>query len=173
MKEEVPLNKAHRLINHGPVALVASQVKDGPPNVLAVAWISPFCSNPPMAGISIAKTHHSHQLIRESREFTINVPPGSLIDSVFTAGKLSGKMALSIGYVLDNPGRHTCYNRKRCDIVDNDRTCCHYRPFANIHSSQHNRSRANPGTTPNANRLTRYCTLTINTKNPIIVRTGQ
>ena len=91
MKNDIPLSKAHRLINHGPVVLVTSQIENGTPNVLAVAWSSPFCQNPPLAGVSIAKTHFSHQLIVESREFTMNVPPSNLIHSVFTVGKISGK----------------------------------------------------------------------------------
>jgi flavin reductase (DIM6/NTAB) family NADH-FMN oxidoreductase RutF len=79
------------MINHGPVVLVTSQSKEHAPNVLAVAWVTPLSQNPPLAGVSIAKTHHSHVLIQESREFVINVPFPKLINSVFTAGRISGR----------------------------------------------------------------------------------
>jgi flavin reductase (DIM6/NTAB) family NADH-FMN oxidoreductase RutF len=91
MKKDVSLSKAHRLINHGPVTLVTSQIKNGSPNVLAVAWNSPLSQNPPLVGISIASAHFSHQLIVESHEFTINIPSTDLIHSVYTVGKMSGK----------------------------------------------------------------------------------
>lgn len=91
MKKDIPLSKAHRLINHGSVVLVTSQIEKGIPNVLAVAWNSPLSQNPPLAGISIAKTHFSHQLIVDSHEFTINVPHSNRINSVFTVGRLSGR----------------------------------------------------------------------------------
>ncbi len=93
MKKEIPLSSAHRIINHGPVVLVTSQSKDYAPNVLAVAWVTPLSQNPPFAGISIAKSHHSHGLIEESSEFVINVPSVDLIRHVYTVGRISGKEA--------------------------------------------------------------------------------
>ncbi len=91
MKKEIPLPSAHRIINHGPVVLVTSQSKDHAPNVLAVAWVTPLSQNPPLAGVSIAKSHHSHALINESQEFVINVPSADLIRHVYTIGRISGR----------------------------------------------------------------------------------
>jgi flavin reductase (DIM6/NTAB) family NADH-FMN oxidoreductase RutF len=91
LKKDIPLSSAHRIINHGPVVLVASQSKNHAPNVLAVAWVTPLSQNPPLAGVSIAKPHHSHQLIEESNEFVINVPSVDLIRHVYTVGRISGR----------------------------------------------------------------------------------
>lgn len=91
MKRSVPLKRAHRLINHGPVVLVTSRAGEGDPNVLAVAWVAPVCQDPPLAAVSIAKGHHSHSLIGESGEFVINVPEAALADRVMACGRLKGR----------------------------------------------------------------------------------
>jgi flavin reductase (DIM6/NTAB) family NADH-FMN oxidoreductase RutF len=91
LKKDIPLSSAHRIINHGPVVLVTSQSKDRTPNILAVAWVTPLSQNPPLAGVSIAKSHYSHELILESHEFVINVPSGDLIRHVYTVGRISGR----------------------------------------------------------------------------------
>jgi len=93
MKKKIPLSKAHRLVNHGPVVLVTSQVKGSRPNIIAVAWITPLCLNPPRVGISISENHYSHKLILEGGEFVVNVPSAAMASKVLLCGKISGKEA--------------------------------------------------------------------------------
>ncbi|MBM3252614.1 MAG: flavin reductase family protein [Candidatus Omnitrophica bacterium] len=89
MKQEVALNKANRLINSGQVILVSCCYKDKT-NIITLAWNSPFSHNPPLLGISIAKTHLSCDLIEKSGEFVVNVPSLELLEKVVFCGTHHG-----------------------------------------------------------------------------------
>ncbi|MBN2030925.1 flavin reductase family protein [bacterium] len=91
MKKEIPLKQFHRVINHGSVILVTSQIEEGVPNIMAVAWNMPLSLIPPLVGISIAKSHFSHQLILQRGEFVLNVPSPSIVSKVMVCGKISGR----------------------------------------------------------------------------------
>ena len=91
MKIEIPLNRAHRIVNHGPVVLVTSQFKNNNPNVMTVAWVMPVSQSPAMVAVSIGAKSYSHELIHKGREFVVNVPPASLMDAVVFCGRLSGR----------------------------------------------------------------------------------
>ncbi len=93
MKKEVSLKQFHRIINHGSVMLVTSQIEGGVPNIMAVAWTMPINLVPPLVGISIARSHYSHQLISERGEFVLNVPSSSIVSKVMVCGKISGREA--------------------------------------------------------------------------------
>jgi len=90
MKIEVPLKRANRLINHGPVVLVTSKYKEKT-NIVTLAWITPVSHNPPFVAICIHKNHFSHELIEKSGEFVINVPGEDLLDKVHSCGSISGR----------------------------------------------------------------------------------
>jgi len=91
MKEEIPLNKANRLINSGAVILVTSISQEGRANIITLAWQMPISHNPPLCAVSIAKSHFSHQLIKSTGEFVINVPNVRLLDVVKFCGSVSGR----------------------------------------------------------------------------------
>ncbi|MFQ6091787.1 MAG: flavin reductase family protein [bacterium] len=92
MKVEIPLSKANRLINHGPAVLITSQ-SEGRPNVMTAAWQTPVSHHPPLVAVSIAPERYSHQLIKKSREFVVNVPPRVLLEKVHGCGTVSGREA--------------------------------------------------------------------------------
>jgi len=87
---KVDLNRSTRLISSGQVVLVTCAYKERR-NIITLAWCMPLSHKPPLAGISIAKTHFSNELIRNSREFAINVPDFSLLDKVVYCGTHSGR----------------------------------------------------------------------------------
>ncbi|MCM8783894.1 MAG: flavin reductase family protein [Candidatus Omnitrophica bacterium] len=89
-KVEIPLKRANRLINHGPVVLVTSKYKDKT-NIVTLAWTTPVSHNPPLVAICIHQNHFSHGLIKESKEFVINVPDEGLIEKVHRCGTVSGR----------------------------------------------------------------------------------
>ena len=91
MKKEIPLSRAHRIVNHGPVVLVTTQVENGSPNIMAVAWIAPVSQVPPLVAISVGNGHYSHRLVSESGEFVVNVPSSSMASKVMVCGKVSGR----------------------------------------------------------------------------------
>lgn len=90
MKIEVPKDKANRIINSGQVVMVSCAYKNKA-NIITLAWNMPLSHKPALLGISVAKTHLSAELIRESEEFIVNVPSLDLLRSVVYCGTHSGR----------------------------------------------------------------------------------
>jgi flavin reductase (DIM6/NTAB) family NADH-FMN oxidoreductase RutF len=89
-KKPIPLKRANRLINDGCTILVTAQLGESS-NIITLAWQTPVSSSPPLVAISVAPTRYSHQLISESKEFVINVPPLSLLKTTVYCGTVSGR----------------------------------------------------------------------------------
>ena len=62
------------VLNPVPVVLVTCRNSEGKDNVFTVAWTGTICSKPPMLSISIRPERLSYDYIKETREFTINLP---------------------------------------------------------------------------------------------------
>ncbi len=90
MKKEIAVSQASRLINCGMVILVTAGHKDQA-TITPCAWHLPLSKNPPLLGVALAKGHFSAQLIKESREFIVNIPPWPLRKKVIACGKCSGR----------------------------------------------------------------------------------
>jgi flavin reductase (DIM6/NTAB) family NADH-FMN oxidoreductase RutF len=73
-----------------PAVLVASGSLEEP-NVLAVAWIGIVGSAPPMLAISLHKTRYSLEIIRKTKEFTVNIPQARHFREVDYCGLVSGR----------------------------------------------------------------------------------
>jgi flavin reductase (DIM6/NTAB) family NADH-FMN oxidoreductase RutF len=73
-----------------PAALVASGTWEKP-NLLTVAWIGMMGSDPPMLAISLRKGRHSLDIIRESKEFTVNIPSAKHFREADYCGLVSGR----------------------------------------------------------------------------------
>lgn len=63
------------------------------PNIITLTWAGSLCSEPPVMGISIRPSRHSHALVREAGEFVINVPTVEMLQAVDYCGNVSGKDA--------------------------------------------------------------------------------
>ncbi len=74
-----------------PAVLVSCQRKGQKPNIITLSWVGVVCSEPPMVGISIRKNRFSFGIIKESKEFVINVPRGGLLRATDFCGTVSGK----------------------------------------------------------------------------------
>jgi flavin reductase (DIM6/NTAB) family NADH-FMN oxidoreductase RutF len=74
-----------------PAALVTCQDKGGRPNIITIAWTGVVCSDPPMVSVSIRPSRYSHNVIRETGEFAVNIPPVEIIRKVDLCGIISGK----------------------------------------------------------------------------------
>lgn len=61
------------------------------PNIITVAWTGIVNSNPPITYVSIRPTRYSHQLIRDSGEFVINLTPSLLVRKADICGVKSGR----------------------------------------------------------------------------------
>lgn len=59
-------------------------------NVLTVAWTGILASDPPKTYVSIRPSRHSYALLKEGREFVINLPSDNLAKAVDCAGIFTG-----------------------------------------------------------------------------------
>ena len=92
MRVPVPLRRAYKLINHGPTTLVTSAAGDRR-NVMTAAWVMALDFDPAKIVAVIASDTFTRQLIEASGEFVVNVPTAKMLDTVYAAGKTSGKNA--------------------------------------------------------------------------------
>ncbi|MBN1899420.1 MAG: flavin reductase family protein [Spirochaetes bacterium] len=89
MKKEIPLDKANRIINNGPVVMVSTVYKKKP-NIFSVAWSMPVSHSPSCVAISSGLSNFSTRIIKETKEFVINVPDVSLKEKVIGCGSVPG-----------------------------------------------------------------------------------
>lgn len=61
------------------------------PNIITLSWAGSLCSEPPIMGVSIRPSRHSHPLVKESGEFAINLPTAELVRVVDWCGNFSGR----------------------------------------------------------------------------------
>ncbi len=69
-----------------PVVLVCIQK-----NILTVAAVSFFSFDPPMVMIGIVPTRYSFELIKNSQDFSINIPKQDQLEAVLICGSKSGR----------------------------------------------------------------------------------
>ncbi len=75
-----------------PPCLVTSKYGDAE-NVLTVAWTGILNTKPPRTYVAIRPERYSYDLIRQSGEFVINLPPRKLVRATDKCGVVSGKIA--------------------------------------------------------------------------------
>lgn len=74
-----------------PTVLVTSQAGDGKPNIITIAWTGVMNSNPPVVYIGVNPIRYSHELIKESGEYVINIPSAEQVKPVDYCGLISGR----------------------------------------------------------------------------------
>ncbi len=89
-RRPVPLDKAYRLLNHGPTVLV-SAAHQGRRNIMAAAWAMPLDFSPPKVAVVLDKATWTRQLLEASGTFVLNVPTVSQADIVQTVGNTAGQ----------------------------------------------------------------------------------
>jgi flavin reductase (DIM6/NTAB) family NADH-FMN oxidoreductase RutF len=81
----VPLEKAYRLINHGPTVLVSSRY-DGVSNVMAAAWACALDYKPPKVTVVVAQGTKTRELIEKRGAFVIQVPTAAQVQMIHELG---------------------------------------------------------------------------------------
>ena len=90
MKEKVEF-KGSVVLNPVPVVLITSKNKEGKENVFTVGWIGTVCTKPPMLSISIRPERLSYEYIKETMEFTVNLPSIDMTKAVDYCGVRPGR----------------------------------------------------------------------------------
>lgn len=86
----VALDKAFRLLNHGPTVLVSSK-HAGSVNVMAAAWSCPLDFSPPKVMVVIDKASYTRTLVEASGRFALNVPTRAMAALTLGVGSDSAK----------------------------------------------------------------------------------
>ena len=87
MKKAInPKNAAFPL----PVVLVTCCDNKGNDNIITIAWTTNVCSKIPHLGIVLNGEKYSAKLIRETREFVINIPNAEILRKVDFCGETHG-----------------------------------------------------------------------------------
>lgn len=73
-----------------PPALISSGTLEKP-NVMTAAWTGIVCTDPAMTYVSLRPSRYSHDIIKQSGEFVINVPNLPLAKAVDFCGVKSGR----------------------------------------------------------------------------------
>jgi len=83
--------KAGNMLNPLPAVLITSKYLDSKTNVFTVAWCGNVCTNPPMVSISVRKSRYSYELIKNSKEFVINLVNENIVKECDYCGVVSGR----------------------------------------------------------------------------------
>ncbi len=74
-----------------PVVLVTCVDNYGKPNIITLAWVGTVCSEPPIIALGIRPTRYSYKLIKDQKEFVVNIPSAKILKESDYCGITSGK----------------------------------------------------------------------------------
>ena len=84
---EVPLEKAYRLLNHGPTVLVSAR-HGGVDDVMAAAWACALDFNPPKLTVVLDKAVSTRALVEQAGSFVIQVPTATQLQLTHDVGTI-------------------------------------------------------------------------------------
>ncbi len=88
MIKEITSDIYHLL--HPKIAFFVTSIdKNGKPNVMTCAWGTPVSEEPPIVIVCIAKEAYTAGLIRQTKNFVINIPTKKLVKALWICGKIS------------------------------------------------------------------------------------
>ncbi len=90
MRRTLEQQDALRLLAGGPVVLVTTRWRDQT-NVMPAIWTAPLSRTPPLVGVAIHPSRHTHDMIRFSEEFALNFPARDLMNHTHYFGAVSGR----------------------------------------------------------------------------------
>jgi flavin reductase (DIM6/NTAB) family NADH-FMN oxidoreductase RutF len=83
--------KAGNMVYPVPAVMVSCADKNKKPNIITIAWTGTICTNPAMVYISIRPERYSYNIIKDTKEFVINLTTKDLVFSTDYCGVKSGK----------------------------------------------------------------------------------
>lgn len=80
-----------KLTSPNPFALISTKKADGTTNLMALSWWTYVSNHPATIAVCISRKGYSNQLIRENKEFGLNIVDESIKESSFLCGTCSGR----------------------------------------------------------------------------------
>jgi flavin reductase (DIM6/NTAB) family NADH-FMN oxidoreductase RutF len=125
-KRALPLARVYRLLEPGPVLLLAT-ARHGRNNVMTMSWHTMMEFEPPLLGCVVSGNDYSFEALKSTRECTLNIPTLQLAETVVRCGNTSGRRKdkfRSFGLtpvrseLVEAPGIAECYASLECRVVD-------------------------------------------------------
>lgn len=83
--------KAGNMLYPVPAVMVSCQRPGEKPNIITIAWAGTVCSSPAMVSISVRPERYSYDILRETKEFVINLTTKELAFAADYCGVKSGR----------------------------------------------------------------------------------
>lgn len=90
MLKEITAERYH-LLHPKVTFFLTSLSRTGRPNVMTCSWATPVSEEPPLAVVCVSKESYTAELIRQTKEFVINIPSTGLLQALWACGKVSGR----------------------------------------------------------------------------------
>jgi flavin reductase (DIM6/NTAB) family NADH-FMN oxidoreductase RutF len=90
MKKELPVSEGLRQLPIRPVYLLSVGHKRRK-NIITIGMFAYFSGKPSLVGVGIAPSRYSFDMIRQSREYVVNVVEENLTEAVRVCGEKSGR----------------------------------------------------------------------------------
>jgi len=90
-KVDFDLSLFSRLMYPRHVVLVTCLDKDGKANIIPLSFSMPVSYSPPILVISVGLSKYSHQPIKETGEFVVNIPTKEMAEETMLCGTISGR----------------------------------------------------------------------------------
>jgi flavin reductase (DIM6/NTAB) family NADH-FMN oxidoreductase RutF len=110
-----------------PVVMVSCKSKEGTNNIITVAWTGIVCSDPAMLYVSIRPERLSHDIIKDTKSFVVNIPHSGLAYAVDFCGVKSGRnvnkfehlgLTIQKSNLVDVPSIAECPLNLECQVRD-------------------------------------------------------
>jgi flavin reductase (DIM6/NTAB) family NADH-FMN oxidoreductase RutF len=125
-KKDLHVSLVRRYLEPGPVVLVSSAYKQET-DIMTMGWHTVMEFTPSLIGCIIARSNHTHSLVRQSGECVINIPAAQLIDTVVDIGNCSGTSVDKFAQFALTPVKaehvgapliHECHANFECRVAD-------------------------------------------------------
>ena len=90
IKSEKRELKPGNMLNTTPVVMVSCGSTPDEFNIITIAWCGTLCSDPPLCYISVRPNRHSYPILKERKEFVINLVSNELAERTDWCGVRSG-----------------------------------------------------------------------------------
>lgn len=126
MRQTISESDARRLLGGGPVVLVTTAWR-GNYNVMPAAFVTPLSFDPPLVGLAVHPARHTHDMIKFSEEFALNVPTRELLHHCQYLGSVTGreldkleltKLPTFSARKVDTPLLEGCLGYIECGVED-------------------------------------------------------
>ncbi|EPK3464349.1 flavin reductase family protein [Pseudomonas aeruginosa] len=127
MLNELPPEKAYRVLESGPIVLVATRAADGRANLMTMGFHMMMQHDPPLVGAIIGPWDHSHQALSDAGECVLAVPTVDLAETVVDIGNCSGDALYKFAHfgltpasaqTVEAPLVRECWANLECRVAD-------------------------------------------------------